>query len=80
MSDFGPILPHDLGICAAFEPLSKYYTLMVSTYVAVMIYVAAMVLGLRNIYKLLIKQNYYKSVFVTGQYIFGQAVCVTRIM
>ena len=45
-----------------------------------LIYFVILLLSLFNMYHILVKQRYYKSLFLTLQYVFGVLICVTRIV
>ena len=48
--------------------------------VAVTFYTVLLVLGIFNSYHILVKQRYYKSMFLTLQYVFGILISAVRIV
>lgn len=64
--------------CSAYDTGAKFYTLIITSLLVIFIYSLCFVIGVRNIWFVLYRQRYYKSVFLTTQYIFGQIICLVR--
>lgn len=67
-------------LCNPFNTPEKYATLQVTGWLSMAIYLVILLLGSFNMYHILVKQRYYKSLFLTLQYVFGVLICVTRIV
>lgn len=66
--------------CSSFKTQPEYYTLITSALLVIAIYGLCFVLGVRNIWCVLYKQKYYRSVFITTQYALGQLICLSRVV
>ena len=79
--DFYSILhpAHVLGYCDAFDTFAKRFFIQLLVILNVVVYASGFILGLRNCYSILLKKGYWKSIFMVLHYLFGQAICVSRI-
>lgn len=51
--------------CEAFDTLAENVTLTTTLWIVVLIYFVCFLIGCRNIVEILIKQKYYRSVYLT---------------
>ena len=56
---------HFLWYCGTFEEQWQYITITITKDLTILIYSVAFLLGLRNIWVILIRQKYYRSVYLT---------------
>ena len=69
----------DAVIAIEADPL-KYNSLLGAAYVSILLFVCVFSIGCRNIVMILIKQGRYKAVMITFQYVFGQVICVAKVV
>jgi hypothetical protein len=74
-----PAAPHYFQYCEAFNTSAKLWTLLILDVACQLIYGAMFILGVANIWNILVTQKYYRSVNLSLQYLFGQCVCICRI-
>lgn len=63
--------PNVLGFCKPFNDPYKFVTMMVTCLLVQIVYLIAFIIGLRNIWLVLIKQKFYRSVTMSWQYVLG---------
>lgn len=68
-----------LWYCGTFDSQWKYITISLTKDLTIFVYSVAFMLGLRNIWLILIRKGYYRSLYMSLQYLFGQLICITRI-
>jgi hypothetical protein len=66
--------------CEGFSSDKEFNSLKVTSVIVIIMYALTFLLGMRNIWSVLIRQRYYKSVFLCLQYVSGQWICVLRVV
>jgi hypothetical protein len=72
--------PRKWESCIMINDETKLNCLFYSGVMSAIIYSLMFLLGCRNIWCILIRQQYYKSWFMSLQYLFGQIVCALKIV
>ena len=68
------------GVCQAYDSQGKVISLDTANFFIALFYSAVFMLGNMNINTVLIKNQHYKTAFMCWQYIFGQLVCLCKIV
>ena len=61
-------------------PVSEVVTQIVTGLILILLYIICFAIGVKNIQMILIKQNLYKSIYMTLLYVFGELVCFCRFV
>jgi hypothetical protein len=72
--------PYTDFLCDPYNTTAKFVTLQATGWLSVIVYSVILVMASFNMYYILVKQRYYKSMFLTLQYVFGALICVFRIV
>lgn len=76
-----PFMPnHALGYCTAFDSVERINIFKATRITSLVLYSGTFILGLWNIWYILVRQSYFKSVLLTMEYAFAQAILLCRIL
>lgn len=65
-------------LCEMTRSFTQVSVMISTAALCMVIYLMCFALGIKNIYSILYKQSYYKSVFLVLQYTFGQIICLLK--
>ena len=72
--------PYTDYLCAPYNTPEKFATLQTTGLLGVLVYTVILVMAFFNMYQILVRQRYYKSMFLTLQYVFGALICIFRVV
>lgn len=65
-------------LCTMTNNKEAAYAMVATAGFCTIIYLMCFALGFKNIYSILYRQSYYKSVFLVLTYVFGQVICMLK--
>jgi len=71
---------HALGYCKAFDSQERTNIFEATRITSLILYSGTLILGFWNIWYILVRQRYFKSVFMTIEYAFAQSILLCRIL
>ena len=74
-----PPAPHYFGICEALDTPGKVFAIRFLCMISAVIYLPVMMLGFYNMWHILVKRKYYRSLYLSLLYLFGQFICLCKI-